>query len=57
MTQVYVVWWQYGDKSGCDFVKAFASEDEAIAMKELLDKHGGDGRNYEVTVVPFQENY
>lgn len=54
---IYLVWWQYHDKSGSEFVRAFDNEEAANNLLDILKKHGGDGRNYQCTAVACEITY
>ena len=49
---IWLVHWEQHDKSGGDFIKAFASKEEAEELLGILTKHG-DGRNYMMHRVPY----
>ena len=53
--KIWLIHWEYSDKSGADFVKAFSEENEDAAneLLEILKKHGGE-RQYYCDLVPFQ---
>ncbi len=53
---VWLVHWQHYDKSGGDFVKAFAVQEEAEELLAILKKHS-DGRDFQMHRVPYQSNY
>lgn len=50
-SDIYVVWWQYSDKSGMDMVRCFEIEDEAEEFCDLLHKHGDNSKTYKVSKV------
>jgi hypothetical protein len=43
---VYVVWWQYGDKSGMGLVRAFEDQGVADEFAALMVEHGDPSKNY-----------
>lgn len=53
---IWLVHWQHYDKSGSDFVKAFAEQRDAEELLEILKKHA-DGREYMMHRVPYSPPY
>ncbi len=55
MNTVSVILWNYYDKSGFGAVKAYANVSDAEADLKLLQAFGGDGREFELIVIPFTQ--
>ena len=43
---IYLVWWQYHDKSGHGHVRAFDDQGMADEFAAMLKEHGDQGKNY-----------
>lgn len=53
---IWLVHWEYGDKSGGDFVRAFGVKEDAEELLDILQKHGGE-KTYLMHRVRFIESY
>lgn len=55
MKEIWIVWAQYGDKSGSAFIAAYENEDKAQHVKDLICK-ARPSMDVNITPLAFYEN-
>lgn len=50
--KVFIVGWEYSDKSGHGIVGVFSAESEANSTYDLLAEHGSDVKTFTVDTYP-----
>lgn len=50
---IYVVWWQYSDKSGAGHIQAFRTKEAADKFRNMMELNGDTIKTYAVAEVPF----
>lgn len=49
--KIYVVWWQYSDKSGMGFVRAFVDQGKGDELAFMLHEYSDGTRQFNCTLV------
>lgn len=51
---IYIVWWQYSDKSGMGHIRAFEEQGPADEFAAMLQEHGDPGKTYKCDKIQYE---
>lgn len=55
MTKIYIITWQYYDKSAFGLVRGFAKADDANETIDFLGRHGDSAKEFKVIEIDLKE--